>query len=333
MMAVWLQFILCTAVILFSGSRLSRYGDVISEKTGMGRTWTGIILMASMTSLPELVTGVSSVSIYALPNIAVGDVLGSCMFNLLILAALDVGRRRAPIASRAHQGHALTASFGIFLLGVTAISILSDRSVPAVGWVGASSLLLLLLYLIAVRIVFRYERRRIAEFLAEAGEEARYSHISTSTAYFRFTVLGLLSAGAAIYLPHVGGEITAMTGLSGTFVGSIFIALSTSLPEIVTTRTALKMQAVDLAVGNILGSNLFNLLILAIDDFFYLRGPLLSHVSQSNAITAIAAMAMTALVSIALVYRSPRKAVFLSWDSLGIIFTYVVSVLILLLQR
>jgi len=83
---IWIQFAACTAIILYSGTRLSLYGDVIAEKSGLGRTWIGVILMASVTSLPELVTGISSVAIYNLPNIAAGDVLGSCMFNLLILA-------------------------------------------------------------------------------------------------------------------------------------------------------------------------------------------------------------------------------------------------------
>jgi len=87
---IWLQFLVCTAAIVFAGAKLSEYGDVIAEKTGLGRTWIGVVLMASVTSLPELMTGVSSVAIFDLPNIAAGDALGSCMFNLLIIALLDV---------------------------------------------------------------------------------------------------------------------------------------------------------------------------------------------------------------------------------------------------
>ena len=74
MIVLWLQFALVTAVIVFAGYHLSTYGDVIAEKTGMGRTWVGVILMASVTSLPELITGASSVAIFDLPNIAIGDV-------------------------------------------------------------------------------------------------------------------------------------------------------------------------------------------------------------------------------------------------------------------
>jgi cation:H+ antiporter len=332
-MLIWLQFVICTAVIVYGGSRLSHYGDVIAEKTGMGRTWIGVILMASATSLPELFTGISSVAIFNAPNIAAGDVLGSCMFNLLILAMLDVGRRVAPILTLAHQGQILTASFGVLLLGLTTISLLAGRSIPTLGWIGVYSLVVPIVYLGAMRIVFIYERRRIAEFLTEVKEEAHYEHVSRFVAYRRFAFFALIIVVAATYLPYVADQLATITGLGRTFVGSILVALSTSLPEIVVGRAALRMGAVDLAVGNVLGSNLFNLLILAIDDMFFLKGPLLSSVSATHALTACAAITMTAITMIALMYRSKKRVLFFSWDSIGVFLVYVVTVLLLYLKR
>jgi len=332
-MLIWVQFVVCTVVIVYGGSRLSRYGDVIAEKTGMGRTWIGVILMASATSLPELFTGVSSVAIFNSPNIAVGDVLGSCMFNLLILAMLDVGRKVAPISTLAHQGQILTASFGVLLLGLTTISLLAGRSIPTLGWIGLYSLVIPLVYLGAMRLIFIYERRRIAEFLSEVKEEARYDQISKSVAYRRFAVFAAIIVIAATYLPYVADQLATITGLGRTFVGSILVALSTSLPEIVVGRAALQMGAVDLAVGNVLGSNLFNLLILAIDDIFFLKGPLLSSVSATHAVTACAAITMTAITVIALMYRSKKRVVFFSLDSLGVFLVYALTVLMLYLKR
>jgi len=111
------------------------------------------------------------------------------------------------------------------------------------------------------------------------------------------------------------------------------VALSTSLPEVVVSRAALKMGAVDLAFGNILGSNLINVAILAVDDILYFRGPILSHISGSHAITASAAMTMTAITMIALVYRSKKRIVFSSWDSLGVVTIYAITALILFMRR
>ena len=332
-MLVWLQFVICTAVIVYGGSRLSHYGDVIAEKTGMGRTWIGVVLMASATSLPELFTGISSVAIFNSPDIAAGDVLGSCMFNLLILAMLDVGRRVAPISTLAHQGQILTASFGVLLLGLTTISLLAGRSIPTLGWIGVYSLVIPIVYFGAMRLVFIYERRRIAEFLSEVKEEARYEHVSRFVAYRHFAFFALIIAVAATYLPDVAGQLATITGLGRTFVGSILVALSTSLPEIVVGRAALQMGAADLAVGNVLGSNLFNLLILAIDDVFFLKGPLLSSVSATHALTACAAMTMTAITMIALMYRSKKRVLFFSLDSIGVFLVYIGTVLLLYVKR
>ena len=332
-MLVWIQFLICTVVIVYAGSHLSHYGDVIAEKTGMGRTWIGVVLMASATSLPELFTGISSVAIFNSPNIAAGDVLGACMLNLLILAILDVGLKAAPISTLAHQGQILTAAFGVLLLGLTTINLLANESIPALGWIGLLSLIIPLVYLAGMRLIFNYEKRRIAEFLTEVKEEARYDHVSKSAAYWRFAFYAVIIVAAATYLPYVADEIATITGLGQTFVGSILVALSTTLPETVVSKAALRIGAVDLAVGNVLGSNLFNLLILAIDDAFFLKGPLLSFVSPMHAVTACAAMTMTAITMIALVYRSKKRILFFSWESIGVYLVYAVTVLLLFLKR
>ncbi|HMD80368.1 MAG TPA: hypothetical protein VKE92_03610, partial [Anaerolineales bacterium] len=81
---IWIEFIVCAALIFWAGSLLSKYGDVIAEKTGLGRTWIGAILIAGVTSLPELASGVSAVAWLNEPNLAAGAVLGSCLFNLAL---------------------------------------------------------------------------------------------------------------------------------------------------------------------------------------------------------------------------------------------------------
>ena len=85
-----LGFLICAVIIFFAGRKLSFYGDMIAEKTGMGKAWIGLILMATVTSLPELMVGVSSSAIVASADLAVGDIVGSCTFNLAILAILDL---------------------------------------------------------------------------------------------------------------------------------------------------------------------------------------------------------------------------------------------------
>jgi cation:H+ antiporter len=334
-MPTWIQFLALTGAVLFAGTNLSKYADIIAEKTGLGRTFIGVVLLASVTSLPELITGVSSVTVFNVPNIAVGDVLGSCMFNLLILALADVVVGGQPLSARAHQGQVLTAAFGILLLGLASLSLLAGAVIPAIGWVSVSSVVLLAVYLLATRLIFLYERRRIAEFVREVAEEARYKHVSKRRAYGMFAFYAALVVTAAGYLPHLGEQIAAMTGLGQTFVGNLFIATSTSLPEIVVSFAALRIGAVDMVYGNLLGSNLFDVAILAIDDLFYVHGPLYVSVTGNQVLAALAAMTMTAIVIIGLTYRVTRKRPLpiMAWDSLSLALMYVLAAVFLYATR
>lgn len=323
-----IQFIICAVIILYAGKELSKYGDIIAEKTGLGRTWIGVVLMASITSLPELITGISSVAIFNLPDLAAGDILGSCMFNILILALLDLGHP-LPISTRAHYGNVLSGGFGILLLGLVGVSIFAKTSFPSIGWIGISSLVFIAVYLLAIRIVFLYEQKRIFEFTKEIAEELQYRSISRKKAFSRYAFNALIIIGAATYLPYLGEEIAKITGLGQTFVGSIFIAFSTSLPEVVVSIAAVQLGAIDMAFGNLLGSNLFNVAILGIDDIFYTKNVLLINVSENHILTAIAAIMMTAICLIGLTYRAIKKHFLFSWDSWGIIGIYLGAIFIL----
>ena len=328
-MNLWLQFIACSALILCAGTKLTVYGDIIAEKTGLGRTWIGVVLMASVTSLPELITGISSVTLFDLPEIAAGDVLGSCMFNILIIAMLDLLHGPTPVSASAHQGHVLTGAFGILLLGLVSLSIFAVGSMPSIGWIGFYSFAFIAIYLVAMRMIFVYEKKQIAQFVKDVIAEPEFKNVSKSTALLMFGANAAVIIAAATYLPHLGESIAQRTGLGQTFVGNIFVALSTSLPEVVVSISALKIGAVDLAFGNILGSNVFNIFILALDDFFYTKGPLLTDVSPIHIITAIAAMTMTAIAIIGLTYRTSKKRLFIAWDALAIVILYGVATTIL----
>jgi cation:H+ antiporter len=326
MLLTWFLFILCAAVILVAGTQLSRYGDVIADMTGLGRTWIGVVLLASVTSLPELITGFSSTAIFRVPDIAMGDIAGSCMFNLLIIAMLDALHGPAPISARVHQGQVLSASFGVVLLGLVGLSIILGDMLPVIGWVSVSSVLFVAIYLLAMRVIFTYEQRRIIEeFVAEMATETEARHPSPVRVYGLFTLNAVLIVGAALYLPGLAETLAEMTGLGQTFFGTIFVALSTSLPEVVVSIAALRIGAIDMAVGNIFGSNLFNVGILALDDLFYTPGPLLASVEPSHSVAVLGAMVMTAIAVVGLTYRSGSKRLFIAWDALGIVVVYALA--------
>jgi cation:H+ antiporter len=186
MLTLWLQFILCSAVIVICGINLSRYGDIIAEKTGLGRAWIGLVLMASVTSLPELITGISSVAFAEVPNIAMGNIMGACVFNLSIIALMDILHGPKPIFSKAEHGHILSAGFGVILVGLASVSILANANIPAIGHVGIYTPAIILIYFISVRSVFLFEKRKIVEFVDEMAEAVQYEYVPTREAVSKF---------------------------------------------------------------------------------------------------------------------------------------------------
>lgn len=332
MTVLWLAFLLCSAIIVFCGYRLSLYGDILAEKTGMGRTWIGLTLMATVTSLPELVTGISSVTYAGVPDIAVGDVVGSCVFNMLILAVLDALYRLTPISSKAHEGHVLSAGFGTLLIGIVAISLFLGPRLASFGWISTSTFIIIAVYFVAVRMIFQYEKRRISAFIKEKAEELQYAHIPLRSAVTRYAINAAGVVGAAIFLPTIGAGLAEQTGLGQSFVGNIFIAVATSLPEVVVSVSAVKIGAIDLAIGNLFGSNIFNMFILAIDDICFLPGQLFGFASSSHIIPALSAIMMTTIAIIGLTYRAEKKRLVLAWDSLCIVLVFMVNVILLYLH-
>ncbi len=323
---VWFQFAVCLILIVFAGVKLSKYADVIADKTGMGGTWIGLILLAVVTSLPELATGISSVTVANVPDIAAGDIMGSCVFNLLIIVVLDFLHPDEPVYRKASQGHILSAGFGIMLLGLTAFSILLIHlgvSYP-IGHIGIYAIPILIIYGIAMISVFRYETKHIAEFTDALPD--RYPAMSLQQAITKYIAAAVVVVAAGSWLPFVAKELSNLMGWEHSFVGTLFVAFVTSAPELVTTIAALKIGALDMAVSNLFGSNLFNILILVIDDFFYLKGPLLMDVSPAHAVSALSALMMTGVAIVGLLYR-PKTQLFhkVGWASVFLLLVYFVN--------
>lgn len=330
MLLLWLEFILCSGVIVYCGTNLSRYGDVIAEKTGLGRAWIGLILMSGVTSLPELITGISSVAFAHAPDIAAGDVMGSCVFNLSLIALMDILHGPQPIFSRAEHSHNLSAGFGVILIGTATISIVAAAGLPSFVHVSIATPLIIGLYALSMRSVFLFQRRQAAPHVGEIAIELQYGNVATKDAVIKYSMNALIIIGAATWLPFIGDKLAVTTGLGRSFVGSILIALTTSLPELAVSIAALRIGAADMAIANLLGSNLFNMVILAIDDLAYTGGPLLSAVSPNHAITGTIAIIMTGIVVVSLMYRLEKKtALRIGWDALALLLAYGVNVFLL----
>jgi cation:H+ antiporter len=219
----------------------------------------------------------------------------------------------------------LSIGFGSMMLGVLGIGFVTRQDVPALGWVGWYTIALFLLYPLAMRLAFRFERRHLRAEAKEVAVELRYGAISFGTAARRYAVYALIVIGTAIYLPRLGERIAAQSGLGQSFVGSLFIAITTTLPELVVSVSAARLGAMGLALGNLFGSVMFNLFILAIDDILFVRGPLLSAVDPSHMLSILAVLLMNAVLVVSLTYQALRKRLVLAWDTLAILVIYLAT--------
>ena len=322
---LWIQVIICIALVIVVSSKLSQSADMVAEKSGLGRNWVGAILLAGTTSLPELATGVSAVNYLDAPDLAAGGIFGSCLFNLMILAILDIITGGGPLFQQAQVSHGLAAGLGSLLLGVAAAGIfLAQQNIhPMIGWVGIPSIVLIVLYLISARLIARFEMRRRSEVLEQEGEAYEYEHVKPRKAYIMFGLSSLAIVVLGIWLAWLGDRVVQETGLGESFIGSLLLAATTSLPEVAAGIAAVRLDAVDLAISNVFGSNIFNMAILGIYDIVY-GGNLWKIMDEVHIFTAVIAMMMTSLAIVGLIYRATRPSrLYLTYDVLGLIVLYI----------
>lgn len=320
-----LQFVVCATLIAGAGFALSKSADRIARATGLTGGWVGLALLGTVTSLPELASGISSVTLVMAPNLAVGNALGACVINLLFLVVIDAVQRHQPIYRDASAAHLLSAAFGIVMLGFVAMSLLLAQRAPTLLHVGLYSPALLGLYLLSLRSVFAHEQA-LHGTAGNASAESEGDPIALGPEWRRFGIAAVVVLVAGTWLPSIADGLAQSLGWSRSFVGTIFMAFATTLPEMAVTLSALRLRALDMAIGNLLGSNLFNVTILAIDDLFYTKGPLLADASPVHAGTAVAAVIMSGMVVIGLVMRPQGRVLrVLSWVSVGLLATYMLN--------
>ena len=335
--AAFLKFAVCSAIIIIAGTKLSKYGDVISEKTGLSGVWIGVVMMATATSLPELITGSSAIALVGAPDLALGDAFGSNLFNLLVIAMLDLVSRGRPILSQVRLAHIVSASLGILLIGTAVASIFLSTifALPALGWVGIYSPLLVLLYIVGIRLVYTFEKRGVQRFLDKEAAVMRYEDLSLRLAVVGYLIAAAFIIGAGTWLAFVGEEIAHLTSLGTTFIGTLLLATTTSLPEAVVSMTALRLGARDMAVANMLGSNLFNMgIVLAVDDVVSINGPLMALVDVQHVFTGLIAIVMSAVVIVGVIFRSERTdRVALRWETVTLITIFLLGMYTLYLMQ
>ena len=322
----WPVFLIAAVAIFFAGNTIARTGDVIARQTRLGHLWVGALLIAGATSLPELTAGTVAVLRDA-PDLAVGGSFGSNMANMAILAVIALWFGRARVLQRAARGVVLMAVLSLVLTGIASLFILTRLQYDIAGVVGYGSIVLA-----AVGVIGLLLMRQPVELVGEQEREARPAQ-STAVAGAMFCAAAAVIFVAASVLVWAAEDIVEITGLAESFVGVLMLAIATSLPELAASSAAVRMGSLDLAVGNIFGSNTMNIGILIWLDAIYTKAPLLETVDISNAVAGLVAVLLILIGLTSMVLRAERRrfpfdpsaALILVGYALGLLLTWSVS--------
>lgn len=324
------------ALIAFSGSYLANLADRLSDITRISSTWIGIILLATITSIPELVATIAAVYGNA-PDIGIGNLYGSNMFNINIISLIDILQGPGPIMLMASMSHILPASLGILLVSMSGAGIITVSMLQQSGHYGTASTMnwifciaIFLTYIIGTIVIFHSEKSTFV------GEITHYAYRKKQEPMK--IVIGLLLSAAGVIAGGIflAGFSRALAAkpinlgfativLGQSFVGTTLVAVATSLPEIVVSIAAFRIGAINMSLANVFGSNTFNISIIAVLQLIRPNTNILGSVQQIHVLTACFAIMLTAIALMGLIYRSRKSILYLGWDTLAVTGLYLLA--------
>lgn len=297
----WIEFIICSILLTFFAYHLSKEGVILSKKTHISEGLVGMFFLAVATSFPEITTGVTAVHSLGRISLGYGDLIGSVIVNFMILMGLDYFSGRGRILSRISNANRYTA---ISILAVTAFVVLaavsrrlSGSSSVSLGPIGVESIFIVGAYLFSLELIRRKDGAINDDFLIK--KEQTFFEV-----WAKFIVLLLVVVLLGAWMAGIGDKIVSGTGMSQTFAGTLLLGFATSLPEIIVSFAALRAASIDMAVGNILGSNLFDICILPVLDLFT-PGPIFSMLSTPDIAATLIALTIAIIAFSGVLKRDP----------------------------
>jgi cation:H+ antiporter len=342
---VWINigvFLASAVVVWIAGTKIARYANVISERTGIGQALIGIVLLGGVTSLPELAVAITSAATDA-PDLAVNSILGGIAMQVAILAVADMLIGRDALTSVLPDPKViLQAGSKILLLSiVTASIVVGDTPVLGVGlwmWLLLATTTLSLYILSKVQNdvnwkpsdpeVSEEKEKERADKAAEKDEDK-----TLTWAVWRAGIAGVTIIIAGYLLSRTGDALAEQSGLGESFIGSVLVALSTSLPEVSTVVSAVRAGLYTMAVSDIFGTNLFDIAFLFIVDLVGGQGAVMNDTGPYEGFASIIAITVTAIFIVGLAERRNKTILRMGYDSLAVLLTYLAGLVVLFFLR
>ncbi|MCB1746311.1 MAG: sodium:calcium antiporter [Gammaproteobacteria bacterium] len=323
-----LVLVVAALVILVVGIRLSRVAEALARATGLGEAVVGGALLGASTSLSGAVVSVSAAGAGAV-DLAASNAVGGIAAQTFFLAVADLCHRGANLehAAASTENMANAALLALMLALVLLYPYLPDWQIAGV-FVGTP--LLFAVYIGGLRGVARIRTQpmwlplrtrhtRLEPVAAVAGVAAG----SRCRLLLEFVPLAAIMAVAGWLVAAAGVECAARLEARQSVVGALLTAVITSLPELVTTLAAVRIGALQLAVGGIIGGNTFDVLFLAFADVAYRDGSLYHAIAADVTFWIVLSLVMTAVLSYGLVRRERHGPANIGSESLAVLAIYL----------
>ena len=320
-------FLVAATTVWIAGGRLAAYVDAISEQTGVGQAFAGLLLLGGITSLPEVATTVTAAADGA-SDLAVNNLLGSGAANVALLAVADAFIGRDALTSVVAKPATLFQGVLGMLLSAVAAAIIVAGEVAVFG-VGVGAATLLLLSMAALWLSSMFERRQTWSPASgpdiEPGENP---HVRDRLGLLigKTVVAGLLILTAGFVLSRSADAAAERLGVSGALIGVTLLAFATSLPELSSVLGAVRLRRYELAVGDVFGTNLFNIALIFLIDVVDQGEPALGVAGPFEVIAALLGLMMTGVIVLGLLERRNAVALRMGYDSLAVLILYGLGV-------
>ncbi|MDX1609820.1 MAG: sodium:calcium antiporter [Halofilum sp. (in: g-proteobacteria)] len=325
-------FLLAAGAIGVAGTFLSGICDRLADRTGMGEAFTGAIVLGAVTSLSGITVSVTA-ALDGLPTLALSNAIGGIAVQTAFLAVADVTYRRANLEhAAASVPNMMQAALLIVLLGMMLVAM----TLPPVTVAGVHPLspALLLVYGFGMRMVYQSRERpmwepRMTRATRVDEPETTAGDLSLGRLLLQFAAAAVVVVLAGILATRSGEAIAGATGISHTLVGGLFLAVATSLPELVTSVAAVRRGALTLAVGGVVGGNAFDTLFAAVADVAYRPGSLYHAATEYETFLIALTIVMTAVLLLGLIRRERRGVARIGFESMAVFALYGLAVFVI----
>ena len=296
-------FLLLAFFTIYTSIKLSYYGDKLSKESKLGSAFIGGLLIASITSLPEFVTSLSAVFLDN-PTLSFGDIVGSNMFNIFILAVYNIYFFYSDFFKNSSRKHVIEC-----------IILIIDYIFIVIGtyniFINYISMILIIMYIIYMI------------FICKSEKEDKKNYSKEKYLIIKFILTAILMIFLSILLTYEANKISInYPNFSSSSIGAILLGITTSLPEVVTTFALIKLNNYDMAISNMLGSNIFNFLVLTIVNIFIKNDHIYNYSDKYSLFYLLGGLLVTILL-LNLIFINKAKKIFYLTISILIISSYL----------